>query len=183
MPFRATCDALQGLFLKISPIPRFVECVLPKGGIDPYLTAKYGSEAGPLLLSDSKGHLLHCAIQEGLLDFAKWIDEFAPADGSPGAWILMTFCLHLMFCDYNWQLRKSYLLEMKGSGVVRPWQCGFRDDYGLSGMVDPEAGIALMELYLQEGFLATELSLIFFGLMRISVIPVVPANLTDLTCT
>lgn len=70
---------------------------------------------------------------------------------------------------------------MKGSGVVRPWQCGFRDDYGLSGMVDPEAGIALMELYLQEGFLATELSLIFFGLMRISVIPVVPANLTDLT--
>ena len=51
---------------------------------------------------------------------------------------------------------------MKGSGVVRPWQCGFRDDYGLSGMVDPEAGIALMELYLQEGFLATELSLIFF---------------------
>lgn len=125
LPFRATCDALQGLFLKISPIPRFVECVLPKGGIDPYLTAKYGSEAGPLLLSDSKGHLLHCAIQEGLLDFAKWIDEFAPADGSPGAWILMTFCLPAMFCDYTWQLWGNHT----------SWKWRVQGSYGL-GSVD-----------------------------------------------
>lgn len=92
------------------------------------------------------------------MDFAKWIDGFAPADGSPGTWILMTFCLPVTFCDYTSQLRKSYLLEMKGSGVIRPWQCGYRDDYGLSGMVDPEVAIALIELYVQEGFLATELS-------------------------
>eukprot|EP00434_Breviolum_minutum_P027937 symbB.v1.2.024718.t1/scaffold2362.1/size81346/1 len=50
--------------------------------------------------------------------------------------------------------RKVYSTDMKGAGLVRPWQCSWRGDFGISSMVDPEQAEVLMELYLQEGFLS-----------------------------
>ena len=49
--------------------------------------------------------------------------------------------------------RKIYSTEMVGPGFIRPWQCSWRADFGVSSMVDPEQAEALMELYLQEGSL------------------------------
>lgn len=42
---------------------------------------------------------------------------------------------------------------MKGAALVRPWQCSWRADAGVSGMIDPEQCEMLMEVYLQEGWL------------------------------
>lgn len=59
----------------------------------------------------------------------------------------MVFCATLL-------RRKVYSTDMKGAGLVRPWQCSWRGDFGISSMVDPEQAEVLMELYLQEGFLS-----------------------------
>ena len=45
------------------------------------------------------------------------------------------------------------MTEMRGAGHIRPWQCAWRCDFGISGMVDPEQAEMLMELYLENGFL------------------------------
>ena len=45
---------------------------------------------------------------------------------------------------------------MEGSGCIRPWQCSWRSDFGISGMVDPEQAECLMELYVLEGLLNEE---------------------------
>ena len=42
---------------------------------------------------------------------------------------------------------------MKSAGVIRPWQCGWRADFSLSGMVDPEVALNLMEVICVEGLL------------------------------
>ena len=47
------------------------------------------------------------------------------------------------------------MTEMKGVGQIRPWQCSWRADSGISGMIDPEQAELLMELYVLEGFLDT----------------------------
>ncbi|CAK9052510.1 unnamed protein product [Durusdinium trenchii] len=47
-------------------------------------------------------------------------------------------------------LRQIYLTEKKHGGLIRPWQCGWRADFGISGMVDPEVAETLMELFLTD---------------------------------
>lgn len=49
--------------------------------------------------------------------------------------------------------RKVYATEMSGSGFIRPWQCSWRGDFGVSSMVDPDQAEALIEVFLQEGLL------------------------------
>ena len=41
-------------------------------------------------------------------------------------------------------------------GVIRPWQLGWRSDFGISGMIDPEVGENLIELICQEGILSQD---------------------------
>lgn len=40
---------------------------------------------------------------------------------------------------------------MDAPGLLRPWMLGFRSDFGLSGFVDPEQAVMLMELIALEG--------------------------------
>lgn len=52
-----------------------------------------------------------------------------------------------------WLPRLFYCTDMKSSGVIRPWQCGWRSDFSMSGMVDPEVALNLMEIICVEGLL------------------------------
>lgn len=49
--------------------------------------------------------------------------------------------------------RLSYCTDKKTPGVIRPWQCGWRSDFSLSGMIDPEVAVNLIELICSEGLL------------------------------
>ena len=40
---------------------------------------------------------------------------------------------------------------MDAPALLRPWMLGFRSDFGLSGYVDPEQAVMLMELIALEG--------------------------------
>lgn len=59
--------------------------------------------------------------------------------------------LSLLFVCSLLDLRTTYLTEKKHGGQIRPWQCSWRADFGISGMVDPEVVVSLIELYLHEG--------------------------------
>ena len=48
-------------------------------------------------------------------------------------------------------LRKHYAVDEHGQ-LLRPWQLGFRADYSISGVIDPETCELLMELMLSEGW-------------------------------
>ena len=54
---------------------RLREKVFPAGGIDEYLTSQYPDEAWFSFLFRTQN------LQAAMLDFARWIDQFAPADG------------------------------------------------------------------------------------------------------
>ena len=55
---------------------------------------------------------------------------------------------------FFWLLpRKTYNTAMSGPGLIRPWQCAWRGDFGVSSMVDPDQAEMLMEVIVQEGFL------------------------------
>ena len=75
-------------------------------------------------------------------------------------------CLSWSFCEVSkslsnlfpptsWDVllprRKSYSTDMSGPGYIRPWQCSWRSDFGVSAMVDPDQAENLMQIYLQEG--------------------------------
>lgn len=62
--------------------------------------------------------------------WARWIDETFPEDP------------HV---NYNHHLGDS------GAKKVRVWQLSFRDDYGVSGYIDPEQCECLLELVLSSG--------------------------------
>ena len=49
--------------------------------------------------------------------------------------------------------RKTYNTAMSGPGLIRPWQCAWRGDFGVSAMVDPDQAEMLMEIFVQEGLL------------------------------
>ena len=50
-------------------------------------------------------------------------------------------------------LRKVYASEIKAGGCyLRPYMLGYRQDFGLSGMCEPDQMVLLAQLMLQEGF-------------------------------
>ena len=51
-------------------------------------------------------------------------------------------------------LRLVYCTDKISPGVVRPWQLGWRSDFSVSGMVDPEVAVSIIELICSEGFLS-----------------------------
>lgn len=58
-----------------------------------------------------------------------------------------------------------------GPKTLRLWQLGFRTDFGLPGMSDPEDMITLMQMILVQGFLLCTGSFVFsfFGLFDLKV--------------
>lgn len=53
--------------------------------------------------------------------------------------------------------RQAYCAELQpGPHVVRPFNLGWRADFGLSGFIEPEQLIQLSELYLLEGTLVLQ---------------------------
>lgn len=40
---------------------------------------------------------------------------------------------------------------MEVPGLLRPWMLSFRSDFGISGFIDPEQAVMLMELIASEG--------------------------------
>ncbi|CAE7798012.1 unnamed protein product [Symbiodinium sp. CCMP2592] len=66
---------------------------------------------------------------EKKLDFARWMGNFCPADAE-----------------------KAYSIDSNGC-YLRPFQLGWRSDFGISGMMEPETAELLLELILTEGFL------------------------------
>ncbi|CAE7294563.1 unnamed protein product, partial [Symbiodinium sp. CCMP2592] len=83
------------------------DTVLPAGSIDAFLSNQ----------------------MEKKLDFARWMDNFCPADSE-----------------------KAYSIDSNGC-YLRPFQLGWRSDFGISGMMEPETAELLLELILTEGFL------------------------------
>lgn len=54
-------------------------------------------------------------------------------------------------------MRQVYCIDKTSPGLVRPWQLGWRSDFSVSGMVDPEVAVTLMELICSEGLLSDAL--------------------------
>ena len=50
-------------------------------------------------------------------------------------------------------LRRSYAADESGH-FARPWQLAWRADHSVSGMIEPDVGILLLELILSEGLLS-----------------------------
>jgi hypothetical protein len=97
-----------------------------------------------------------------LLDFARWIDDFAPADSTSGAQLSTVGigCSRLQIKSLPQKrlrslvrspARKAYASNMDVPGLLRPWMLAFRSDFGISGFIDPEQAIMLMELIGLEG--------------------------------
>ena len=96
-----------------------------------------------------------------MLDFARWIDDFAPADSASGAQLSLQA---LIAQGYRLKAypkkpislarshaRKAYATNMDVPGLLRPWMLAFRSDFGISGFIDPEQATMLMELIGLEG--------------------------------
>ena len=54
----------------------------------------------------------------------------------------------------HWPVRRTYATEFKqGPSFLRPWMCGYRNDFGFSGTCEPDEYLGLAELIIQEGSL------------------------------
>lgn len=98
-----------------------------------------------------------------MLDFAQWLNNFAPVDPRPsGSTILKIVLLVVAICVdgmlfANLSLfggRLSYATSFDGPTYCRPWMLHWRCDYGLSGYLEPEQASMIMEAIFAEGFLA-----------------------------
>lgn len=101
------------------------------------------------------------SVKDGMLNFAKWIDQFCPPDGSSQPHFFDEAVLKIHIDGRQTHSpepalkplapRKVYMTQKINGGLIRPWQVGWRSDFGISGMVDPEVANNLIEIYLQEG--------------------------------
>lgn len=82
------------------------------------------------------------------MDFAKWLDNFCPAQSERRAQPHLRF-LALFLC------RLLYATSWEGAAHVRPWMLGLRGDFSVSGgFVEPDVAALMMQLFLTEGQLA-----------------------------
>lgn len=89
-----------------------------------------------------------------MLEFAQWIDLFAPADPRQETTNSQRTCI----CYETWPicLRFEYAREMNGPQILRPWMLGWRSDFSCSGFHEPEQASMIAELMLTEGFLGAQ---------------------------
>ncbi|CAE7389031.1 unnamed protein product [Symbiodinium sp. CCMP2592] len=106
LAFRRFCYGDENVQL-VNSEQALKDTVLPAGSIDAFLSNQ----------------------MEKKLDFARWMDNFCPADAE-----------------------KAYSIDSNGC-YLRPFQLGWRSDFGISGMMEPETAELLLELILTEGFL------------------------------
>eukprot|EP00435_Cladocopium_sp_Y103_P012151 s3014_g3.t1 len=104
---------------------QFLTAVMPAGGPSKYLEEKYPDQDSLLtMFGKTKCESFPCLICVGVLRF----DSMAN------------------------QPRKVYATAMDKPCLVRPWMLSYRQDFGVSGFMDPEIGQLLLELVMSEGF-------------------------------
>ena len=97
--------------------------------------------------------------QDSMMEFAQWIDDFAPADPAtqPQMFVVTTSLSYLLWFHVvptkkpGWTLRQNYATSMDVPVLVRPWMLSYRKDFGVSSMIEPDVGSTLLSLFLTEG--------------------------------
>lgn len=111
--------------------------------------------------SDLSGLLAYTLLfgQDSMMEFAQWIDDFAPADPAtqPQMFVVTTSLSYLLWFHVvptkkpGWTLRQNYATSMDVPVLVRPWMLSYRKDFGVSSMIEPDVGSTLLSLFLTEG--------------------------------
>lgn len=95
------------------------------------------------------------------MEFAAFIDVLLPPEPAWGAKVYNTLIVHDalytfrdLLSNKTCLMRRIYAADFKhGTCYLRPFMVGWRKDFGLSGMSDPDTFLALVELVLSEGCL------------------------------
>ena len=82
-------------------------------------------------------------LEASQLEFARWIDAFAPYQAESGSY----------GGGFDPVLRrKFYATSMDSSALLRPWMLGIRSDFSVSGgFIEPDVACIMMELIMTEG--------------------------------
>ncbi len=89
------------------------------------------------------------------MDFAKWLNDTFPPDPRTPDFMQRAFSDESRSLMLSLWGRKSYCAEItSGPHVVRPFNLGWRSDFGLAYICEPEELMYLCQLILSSGSLA-----------------------------